>query len=99
MKSGFIPGKVVLSLKKGGSRNQKGEIADSFWSNRRTGSGGSRNQNGCGSGFEKELIAAPERVDRISILVGSWNHVWGIQREKFMYILGFGDRGAILSGS
>ena len=38
---------------------------------------------GGSSGFQKELIAAPERVDRRFISVGSWNHIgWIVEPEK-----------------
>ena len=38
---------------------------------------------GGSSGFQKELIAAPERVDRRFISVGSWNHIgWIVESEK-----------------
>ena len=38
---------------------------------------------GGSSGFQKESIAAPERVDRRFISVGSWNHIgWIVEPEK-----------------
>ena len=60
-----------------GSENQIGWIAEPEKVNP------GFNPPGGSSGFQKELIAAPERVDRRFISVGSWNHIgWIVEPEK-----------------
>ena len=82
---------MVLSLKRvdrgtrrGRSRIHFGWIGEPDRVDRGTRKGESWIQPpGGSSGFQKELIAAPERVDRRFISVGSWNHIgWIVEPEK-----------------